>query len=219
MKLRSLILITVLMPCITFAQAANTSTNFKHIEVGVGGGCWSSDYLFDGYEIGKGKLYTNKDYSGTFFFNFKYFVIERFAISITLAYENESGQWFQGKTENLRLVYYTVPIGTFRRQAFTFSPEITFYYYKKGFVGIYGVVGIGLTYRNEIGRYDQDYYNQNYLNGTNKLGNDIEIDNSKIQPNGYSAPIGISAGKRVRWYAEIGLGYKGIFNSGISYNF
>ncbi len=218
MKLPLLILIAAMLPCFAFAQDAKNPADFKPIDIGIGGGYLSSDYLFDGYTIGRGKLYTNRNYSGTFFFNFKYFVVERFAINITVAYENESGLLLRKYNED-RFGFSTERIGIFRRQAFTVSPEIAFYYYKKGLVWIYGTFGMGLTYRNEIDRYDQNFYNQNYWNGTNKLANEIEVDNSKVQGNAYLSPIGLSVGRRVRWYAEIGLGYKGVANSGISFKF
>ena len=203
------------------SSSAYAQNETGHMEIGGGIGTASSDYLFDGYSpglLGGGKKeYVNQQYSGAYFITAKYYITRRFAISIVAAYENERGDWQKNYNYD-HFGYQSMRIGTFKRQAFTFSPEVTFNYSNNGLIRTYFAAGMGFTYRNEIGKYSTDYYysSSNFYNGVNTLGSNMEVDNSKVQGNFYFSPFGISIGSKVRWFAEIGVGYKGVLNTGFS---
>ena len=48
------------------------------------------------------------------------------------------------------------------------------------------------------------------------MGPNEEFNNNKMHPNFYLSPLGFSIGGAVRWFGEIGIGYKGVFNTGLS---
>jgi hypothetical protein len=211
-----LALLIILTPFNGFSQAVQKSAQF---EIGMGAGMYSSDYIFDGYTprlLGSGKKqYINHQYSGTYFINARYYFSERVSLNITLAYENESGDWLADYNYD-HFGYSTMVIGTFTRQAYLLSPEISIYYTTKKHYRLYGTFGMGLNYRKEY-----DYYNQQVLTYglpgyVSTPGDYSQGYNGKIQGNGYLSPLGISAGGKLSWFAELGIGYKGIFNTGIS---
>jgi len=220
--MRAMILSTILVGLL-FNQASGQ--NQGKFEVSLGSGVWSSSELFDGYMPGffiseSFRTYICKQYSGAFYATAKYFVSKRVALGVAFAYENESGVW--QTNENLyggAFGWEAIPLGTFKRQAFTFAPELYVSYMEKDITRLYWTVGAGITYRNEVDRYSDSYYEAQYKNGVNSLGNNMEANNNRTHVNIYCAPIGISVGKAVRWFAEIGVGYKGILNTGLSYKF
>ena len=190
------------------------------VEIGVNTGVFSSDYIFDGYTpgflvtVGK-KDYINHQYSGTYFLSIKYFIKERISINFIVAYENESGDW-QANYNWDHFRYQTMLIGTFKRQAFSLCPEISIYYSNKKDCRTYCTAGVGLTYRNETDLYSQDYINGGYYNTYDINSTYIQGYNGKIQGNMYFSPLGLSVGNKVCWSIELGIGYKGIVNTGLT---
>ena len=216
---------TILLSIITLALSLGRASGQDKgkIEFSLGSGVWSSSELFDGYTPGfllspSFKTYIIKQYSGAFYATAKYFVSKRVSLGIAFAYENESGTW--QRNENVHGGAYgweAIPMGSFKRQAFTFAPELYVTYAQKGIARLYWNAGVGITYRNEVDRYSGNYYAPHYTNGVNSLGKNLQMNNNKMHLNLYYSPIGISAGKALRWFAEIGIGYKGILNTGVSY--
>lgn len=203
------------MPYFVFSQNRQTSEE-GHAEIAVGAGAWSGNYLFDGYSpLNKGKReHINQMYSGTYHINIRAFLAKRLSIGITAIYENKSGSW-QANYNPDHFGYRHTIIGTFRQQNFTLSPEINIYYMIQKHYRLYCSFGMGLTFRSEYNEYSKEYLDsgppwytvpEDYPAG----------DNSKMQGNVYLSPIGISAGNKLRWFTEIGLGYKGLVNAGLS---
>jgi hypothetical protein len=192
------------------------------VELSVGSGVWSSDELFDGYSPGflmgaTLRDYINTQYSGTYHVTAKYFVNKRISVGITFAYENESGDWRKNDPTSDRNEFTIVQLGTFKRQAFTFAPEVYLTYLNKGIARLYCTAGLGFTYHHEVDRYSDSYYMAaGYYNGMSTLGTPQEFNNNKVQPNVYFSPLGMSIGGRVQWFTEIGIGYKGVINTGLS---
>jgi hypothetical protein len=107
--------------------------------------------------------------------------------------------------------------GSFKRNVFTIAPEIMVEYTKKSApITIYGYAGYGYSYINEVDRYSLEYYNSYYRDGVNSLGDKIEVAQNRHQYNFHVCPIGANFGKRIKYFAELGYGYKGILNIGVT---
>ncbi len=213
---------------ITFAAALilffNSASGQKKgtIELSVGSGVWSSDELLDGCSPGfllgtTLRDYIVNQYSGTYYVTVKYFVNKRISLGLTFTYENESGDWQRNDPTSDRNEWTTVSLGSFKRQAFTFAPEIYITYVNKGIARLYCTAGLGVTYRNEVDRYSDTYYMNSFYNGGSTLGAIQEVNNNRVRPNIYLSPFGLSVGGRVKWFMELGFGYKGVLNTGLSF--
>ena len=98
------------------------------------------------------------------------------------------------------------------------APEGLFHYTHNNnpVIAAYGYLGIGYSILNELDTYSPAYYNQFYNNGVNSLGNNRELLDNHSEITIQICPIGISFGGKLRGFAELGFGYKGIFNGGLS---
>ncbi len=88
----------------------------------------------------------------------------------------------------------------------SFVPEVTFRYLdtkdSRIRVRLYGAVGYGFTILNDL-----------------EVGQGF-ADESGAKPWGFQlTPIGMRWGRKLAWFAELGTGYKGTFNGGVSIRF
>ncbi|HMG68436.1 MAG TPA: hypothetical protein VK588_12150 [Chitinophagaceae bacterium] len=182
-------------------------------------GMYSSDYMFDGNQpgfIGPGiTTHINSRYSGTLNAGVHYFVGRRISLGFLMLYENGGGEWQENYYDGSRYGAFR-RIGTYKRQAVTAAVEMKFIYTHRANHMFYCSAGIGGTYQNEVDRYDEEYSLSSYKNGINTLGTSLELDNNKEHLNMYISPIGFSAGNTIGFFAELGIGYKGIINAGIN---
>jgi len=82
----------------------------------------------------------------------------------------------------------------------TVAPEITISYWdrkvkgKQAGIRLYGLAAAGIT-----------------------ANNDLEYNSMKFNPTFHLSPIGVRAGNRLGFFAELGLGYRGLLNCGLCY--
>jgi hypothetical protein len=81
---------------------------------------------------------------------------------------------------------------------YTLAAEGTFNYLNKDLLKIYGSAGVGLSLLHE--RNDPGYYRESRY---------------AWMPNIQFTPVGVKIGKKYGWFAEVGLGYRGVFNTGL----
>jgi hypothetical protein len=202
---------------VCFAQA-DSLLHSHRFEVSVGTGAYSSDRLFDNFTNGvyENYSYSYKKYSGAYFVTMKYVLTKRLSIGLSFAYENESGDIIENDPYG-KHSFNSYTIGSYKRQAFTLSPELYFTYHSFANSRIYCYVGAGATLRNEIDTYDSTYFfSYYYNNGRNNLGHDLQFANNKVHFNWQFTPFGFQVGKDAFWwYIEVGIGYKGIVSSGL----
>ncbi len=225
----SLLLLAV--PAISFAKKDSTKSSkyiYRGSQLLIGHGYSPTGMIFDGNGTGSTRTYELGQYTGAWFVNYRFHKSRKKSYGLTAAYENESGVWnkitvVSNPTRNhpYQRDYNSTFLGHYKKQFFTLSPEITVTYFgfHKGFVRVYGTLGIGISYRNEIDTYDTGYYLSNYANGVNKLGNSLVLTDSHFQFNMYVSFLGIHVGRKLGCFIESGLGYKGLLNIGTSYKF
>ncbi len=89
---------------------------------------------------------------------------------------------------------------------------------QRAYYRVYSDVGLGATYEVETDQYNPAFYTTGYYNGRNNLG-PMRQENNKMRPNFYYAPVGMSVGRKLCYFVELGFGYKGVVNTGVSYKF
>jgi hypothetical protein len=216
-----LAIVVLLLPGISYCQDASIhdttskqATVRKH-ELRAGYGVSSFISIVEGVHAGEDGYDSRPltKYAGTYSFDYRYQVNNRFSIGIGAAYERE--RVFVNSSSNGAI---TENSGTYKRQVLTVAPELIVQYPMEDErkVSVYGYLGIGVSFLNELDTYSQAYYGTgHYINGVNQLGNSREFANDKTEVAFQLCPIGLSAGGRIFGYAELGFGYKGIFNCGV----
>lgn len=121
------------------------------------------------------------------FGSYKYFVSEKIAVGATVGY-NSRAKPFNYENWNRRNEGIKV---------LTIAGEGSFYYLKRRNVGLYALGGMG-CFIVTSGNYN------NYSN-YNNFGLTLQL-----------TPLGIRFGRKLGGFAEIGYGYKGLVNMGIS---
>ena len=208
-----------LLSIIITTRVANAQDVGNH-EISVAAGYGTSDQYFDGvtpiFMEGSSNKYTNKFVSGAWFLNYKGYISPEVTIGFTASFEQEKGDWGVPKEESED----KYPLGIFNRTAFTVAPEISIKYREDNGARIYATFGIGLTTEKEKDIFQAAYYSNayNYYSYAGTLtGTETTIPNNRVHLNGYFSPFGIRFGNKLGGYFELGIGYKGIINGGISY--
>lgn len=92
---------------------------------------------------------------------------------------------------------------------FTVAPEATYSYYDNKDarirVKMYGTASVGLSVFDDFYVYNDIYSHHR--------------DESGAKLTGHVSPFGIRIGRKLGGFLELGLGYKGLFNFGMSYRF
>lgn len=181
---------------------------------------YTSDYVLLGQHFGTAD-YKNKGYPFGIALSYSRSVGHRNHLGATLSYERQTGGWnkeYMGYSYKYGMSAMNYPIGNFTRNSLTFAAEYTHAYVAGKHVRLYTTVGMGITAYKVALEYDKEYYYSNYPFRANELG-DIRRQKRDAHFNAYYSPIGILVGGKVSWFAEVGFGYKGLFNSGVSYIF
>lgn len=178
-------------------------------ELVAGHGLLPSAQLFSG--LGNTR-YNNNTVTGALFVTYRYHFTKVISVGVTAAFEHESGTWTHRDGSNAPAPM--VVDGSFSRNCYTIAPEVTFNYFDdaKGLVRLYSVTGIGYTHRRQNITWNNPYgwaYNpESYL--PNPRPDRLHF---------YLCPLGIRVGRALAGFAEFGIGYKGVFNYGMSYRF
>jgi hypothetical protein len=217
--MKSLLLSTVILLSAfagAFAQEiiAHADPDFIGSEVIVGHGIFPSDQVFE--NGARRTAYNTSQYTGAIAATYRYHISHVVSLGLSFAYENEQGT-FTDNSYNYNYNYYYASgnypanyfnsYGTFRRSSFTIAPEVTFNYgdFAHGFIRLYGVFGMGYTFRNELltDAGTNAEYTSPYIN--------------RVHVNAYGSPLGVRFGHQLGGYFELGLGYRGVFNYGLTY--
>jgi hypothetical protein len=132
--------------------------------------------------------------SGAFFGSYRHTVLPWLSVGLTAGFEKE--------TKDLQIGGNAV--GLYTRYVITIAPELQARYYHKGLTTMYGALGIGNTFVNE--QYTS-------------LTSDKHIDATDNYAGFQVSPIGLKVGKKLSGFGEIGFGYKGVVQLGISYKY
>ena len=128
--------------------------------------------------------------SGTWSLTYDYRFKKWFDLGVTLSYYGKYSRSYSNRDFS--------PVGRNRAHAFTVMPVVRFTWVNSSWVRMYSTLGLGATLSG--GRFDH---------------------NSDRFRNGFLAfqltPIGISVGRSLFGFAELGLGAQGVFMMGVGY--
>lgn len=136
--------------------------------------------------------------SGAPFITARYFLYNRLAIG------------FSGGVTNERLQYndpYNPSFnpGSYKQTSTTVAFEVYYIYMFRKYIEVYTFAGLGPSFINS---------EQPVVSTTNTLTTVVSShDELKVQ----YTPIGVRAGGRLGAFAELGIGYKGLLNAGVSF--
>lgn len=179
--------------CLLFfcARHSTAQVQREQFEASGGVGLVSMKYIGDQFGGDKAPEYFNSE-SPIISASGKYFFSDWCGIGLTLAYVSMSGT----------SAAYNNPYSySFKQHLVCIAPEVEPIYYKSNFFQFYGVYGIGIYNYTQV----EDMY-----------------DGSKRRINGglltmQLSPCAFRVGGRLAGYVELGIGYKGLINGGISY--
>ena len=163
-------------------------------------------------------------YSGAIFFSYRYFITNGFAIGVSIGTDDVKGNLTYGNPK-FNGTGREGSTGTYIRHTYTIAaPELFLKYAEYGNTTLYGYAGVGFTYSRVEKAYRTELYASAYQNGVNPYPtptpNYLEQQNpvyiNEPHFNGHITALGISIGKKVAWDLEIGFGYKGLINTGLS---
>ena len=143
------------------------------------------------------------------FVGYRYNFAKRFSLGGMFAYDSNSVKVakdmdYNGKLDKDELLNKQIV----NRHYLTFAVEPKFNYVAKPAFQLYGYLGLGITIIN--------------FGSVNKFANEKEQPEMKkrlTHLNAHFTPVGARFGKEFGGFVELGYGYKGIFNAGISYLF
>lgn len=164
-------------------------------------------------------------YSGALFLSYRYFITDYCAIGVSCGIDDVKGNLTMGNPK-FNGSGQDGTVGTYIRHTATFAPEMFLKYMHHGRVMIYGYAGIGYTYSRVEKAYNPQIYAGGYQNGVNAYTtlpdylsavNPLYITQYHI--NGQVTPFGLRVGDKIAWNMEVGFGYKGLINTGLSFVF
>lgn len=215
--LRKLFLLLVVCSVSTFVNAQDKTDPIKpdvfigH-EVILGHGILPANQLFA--SLGPAD-YSNSTATGAISLTYRYHISRVISVGLAAMYEHEDGTWRTGTGLLLSIFGGSYQFyGNFSRTCITIAPEVTFNYgdVADGMLRFYGMFGAGFTFKQQNA----------YLTGSNDPNFSIEGTVPRFAPmhlNMQLTPFGMRYGKALGGFVELGCGYKGIFNYGITYRF
>ena len=185
-------------------ETQNTQSMPKH-EVYAGVGLLSINQMIPMLADAIGTIFTGGylvqpgDYSAfTPFVGYRHWFSNRFSLGGAFAFDVNSVKVYNGESSDNQM-------REVNRYFMTFALEPKFNYIYRPNFQLYGYLGLGATIVT--------FADANFNDGT-------KADISRVPyVNGQLTPIGARFGKEFGGFVEIGVGYKGILNAGISYRF
>lgn len=191
--------------CLLFLLLIMVSTAISQtqkISVEASYGFVSGDRILSGTEdilgqvvtLGMGVEKENQQFVGPVGWTVRYHFSETHAVGLVACYEQSTGDL----VNNEDLV-----VGDFVRQRFVLATEFKLTYLNAKQVQLYGTSGIGYT-------FGTDEYNYPNEESTPANKQHLAV---------YFSPFGIRVGNTIGGFFEMGYGYKGIVNMGVSARF
>ena len=195
--------ILLCLPSALFAQDVKGDQEFS-ASYGITSGTdiinrFSTPYSRPNLDRGSFNVASSK--TGNIFVTYRYFFNPKLDLGITLGTESLTFSHYQ----NTPPPAPTPMTGTYNVNITTLAIELKPIYYNGRIIQLYGLVGLGARYytQKEVGQGSAPLQNPTTPTG--------------IFVNSQMTPIGVRAGKRLSGFVELGIGYKGLVNAGVSY--
>ena len=142
----------------------------------------------------------NVHYTGGIILTYKHAFNDRWLLGFSTAYDGRSADLLNKDRDSKKGSYvssYITPVVSF-----------DYRYLMKEKVQLYSGIGLGATFLNEHNKVINPDTNEEETSDNNQVFFDFQVN-----------LIGVRVGKKLAGFAELGFGYKGIINGGISYQF
>lgn len=176
--------------------AAQAQDKLKHHEVAVGYGFLSTSTMINIFSdvlasaiTGGNYSKTDNNWSGNLIASYKFTPSSKLGLGLTYAHTRN--------TANINI--HDVPSGKSTTNYHTIAAEVQYNYITKPYFRLYSVLGAGITSYTE--KYEPN------AGSTEK--------NTAGHFNFQLSPVGVKVGNRIGAMAELGFGYKGLFNAGL----
>lgn len=190
---------TLCLIVIAHLSNAQCPSNKGQLEIAAGYGLVGSHNVTDAFSPEKSTNPDTRKENGTPFANVRYFVYNRLALGVFAGAATETGQLHD---------YFASAAVTYKKSYTTIALEIYYIYTFRKMFEVYTLAGIGQSFiATETTR----------ANSSVAPGGTTKTNETKIKAQ--YTPVGVRYGGRLGIFAELGLGYKGIFSGGISYKF
>ena len=157
--------------------------------------------------------------TGALFLTYRHAFTRRFEVGVTAGYENLSGDLSYGNPEENQSGLDGVS-GHYSVHAYTVAVEPLLAYFKRRSVMLYGYAGLGCTYfDNKFTFYPNIQYPAFFYGAPGSLVPSNPYDYHTTYFNAQVTPFGIRFGNTVAGFVEVGFGYKGLINGGLSVRF
>ncbi|MEH0156550.1 hypothetical protein V6R21_20545 [Limibacter armeniacum] len=187
-----------------FASVFVNAQDKKH-ELSLSTGILTTSQILDTYPNLMSKIETDNPYlrenatlRGNLNLTYRYTVNEKWTLNLASSYDHSSAEVHVGGSK----------VGESKRHMVTLAPEVSYYYLRHEKFQMYSGLGLGYTYG--FGEMIPDPGNKMMLEYV-----DEKIGHINFQLNA----IGLRYGKRIAGFTEVGFGYKGVANIGMSYQF
>ena len=134
------------------------------------------------------------NYSGALFATYKYAPSFRVNTGLTFGVDRVRGD----------LIHNDIKYGDFSESHVTLAAEADYRWVKQEMVQLYTGLGLGYTFNRETGTYNDT--GETDVNSSGNFAFQI-------------TPVGLRVGRQLGFFTELGFGYKGILNFGLSYRF
>jgi outer membrane protein W len=203
MKYCSFYIVLILLIACSFASKGQCPSDKRQFDIIINQGFITGDQLADQVKAndnasagsgGKSETYN----SGATFITVRYFLYNRLAFGFAGGINNVRGQYTDSYHPSLI-------ISTYKQSNTTIAAEFYYIYFFRKYLEVYTFLGVGPSFTTTTTAVDATLF----APATTVIENRDEL---KLQ----YTPIGIRLGGRIGGFAELGIGYKGIFNAGIS---
>jgi len=190
--------IIILFTAVSITGYGQCPSNKGQLEIAASYGSVTSDQVNIGTVENTKTLTYN---SGIAFVTARYFLYSCLAVGFAGGSTNERGQY--ADAFNPKII-----TSTFKQGVTTIALEVYYVYTFRKYVEVYTFIGAGPAFTTVITVTNPTLYTP---------GNTITTSSDGLKAQ--YTPIGVRVGGRLGGFAELGFGYKGLINAGISYKF
>lgn len=166
-------------------------------------GCWEVFASRGRYSVSD-IFYYNRDmrnpsvrYEPVYAGGFKYYFKDRLAAGVTIAQHSFAVNYLDNYNYNYRTHYY---------DAFSICPEMKMIYINSRYLQLYGTLALGVIIMND------------HSTVKDQAGVQVRKDDGyQVWPSFYGSPLGIKVGNKLSAFAEVGIGFRGLYNMGVTY--
>jgi hypothetical protein len=198
MKRLPAVFISVLMIA-HFAAVGQCPSNKGQLELAISYGLMTGDQFSDQVSNNPAKKMTYN--SGNAFFTLRYHFFSCLALGLAGGVTDAKGQYTDA-------YHPSVVTSTYQQHVTTVAFEVYYVYTFRKYLEVFTFLGAGPEFGNTPSTTSPAPNNTGVTTTDGREAIKVQY-----------TPIGIRVGGRLAGFAELGIGYKGLFNAGISYKF